>query len=113
MPVTNPQIRAAMAQREAQDTVIAQKVLAHHREAFRTRFPGQCEHALRLATERLQAILGKPEGTVLTDIATWPAPTEDIRNLAMAVESLFAVHQGLERAQWQADPRDFDDPAAL
>ena len=109
----NPQIRAAQAQREAQDTLISQKVLAHHREAFRTRFPGQCEHALRLTTERLQAILGKPEGTVLTDISTWPAPTEDIRNLAMAVESLWTVHQGLERSQWHPDPRDFDDPAAL
>ncbi len=89
-------IRAAIAARETQETKIAQKVLAAHREAFRVKWPSQLEHCLRLATERLQACLTQPEGTVLHDPVTWPANDECIRNLAMAVESLYTIHREVQ-----------------
>lgn len=92
----NPEIRAAIAAKETQDTKIAQKVLQAHREAFRTKWPGSLEHCLRLTTERLQACLNKPEGTVLQDPATWPASDECIRNLAMAVESLYTIYREVQ-----------------
>lgn len=92
-------IRAAVAAKETQDTKIAQKVLAVHREAFREKFPGQIEHSLRLTAERLQACLNKGDGVVLADPRTWPASTQDIRDLAMSLESLYTIYreQGLDR----------------
>lgn len=89
----NADIRAAIAAKETQDVKIAQKVLQAHREAFRERFPGQCEHALRLTAERLQAMLTKPEGFDMHDARTWPANSEDIRNMAMALESLYTIYR--------------------
>lgn len=89
----NPEIRAAIAAKETQDVKIAQKVMQAHREAFREKFPGQVEHSLRLTAERLQACLSKPEGFNLADRSTWPADDEAIRNLAMALESLYTIHR--------------------
>jgi hypothetical protein len=86
-------IRAAIAAKETQDVKIAQKIMATHREAFRLKWPSQLEHCLRLTAERLQSCLNKPEGCVLQDPKTWPADDEAIRNLAMAVESLYAVYR--------------------
>jgi hypothetical protein len=101
MPTINPQIRAAMAQKETQDTLIMQKVNQHHREAFRERFPGQIEHALRLTAERLQACLNKPAGFEAGDPLTWPASADDILCLARALESLYGIY------------REQHDPASL
>ena len=89
----SPEIRSAIAARETQDTKIAQKVLQAHREAFREKFPGQIEHAMRLTAERLQSMLAKPEGFVMQDKSTWPADSEDIRNMAMALESLYTIYR--------------------
>lgn len=89
----SPEIRAALAAKETQDTRIAQKVLQAHREAFRERFPGQVEHSLRLTAERLQSMLTKPEGFVIQDPGTWPADSEAIRNMAMALESLYTIYR--------------------
>ena len=89
----NPEIRAAIAAKETQDTKIAQKVLQAHREAFRERFPGQVEHALRLTAERLQACLSKPEGFSPADQSTWPADADTIMLLARALESLYTIHR--------------------
>lgn len=86
-------IRAAIAAKETQDTRIAQKVLSAHREAFRERFPGQIEHSLRLTAERLQACLNKGDGVVLADPKTWPANTQDIKDLAVALECLYSVYR--------------------
>lgn len=85
-------IRAAIAARETQDTKIAQKVMAAHREAFRERFPGSVEHCLRLTTERLLHCLAKPETIDLSHPATWPAAADDILALARAMESLHAIY---------------------
>lgn len=87
------EIRSAIAAKETQDVRIAQKVLQAHREAFRERFPGQIEHALRLTAERLQSMLHKPEGFVMQDPGTWPADSEQIRNMAMALESLYTIYR--------------------
>ena len=84
-------IRAAIAAKETQDTKIAQKIMATHREAFIQKFPHQLEHCMRLTAERLQACLNKPDGVVLSDPGTWPADSEVIRNLAMALESLYTI----------------------
>jgi hypothetical protein len=86
-------IRAAIAAKETQDTKIAQKIMATHREAFIQKFPHQLEHCMRLTAERLQACLNKPDGVVLSDPKSWPADAETIRNLAMALESLYTIHR--------------------
>ena len=86
-------IRAAIAAKETQDTKIAQKVMAAHREAFAQKFPGQLEHCLRLVTERLLHCLIKPDGLELRQPSTWPATPDDILCLARALESVWQVHQ--------------------
>ena len=69
------------------DTLIMQKVNGAHREAFRTRFPGQVEHCMRLTAERLQAILTR-KPTDLADPATWNCSAEEIRDLTVALDKL-------------------------
>jgi hypothetical protein len=86
----NSQARAAQ---QAQDIEIMQKVNRAHREAFRERFPGQIEHAMRLTSERLVAMLVKSPDVVLGDPATWPASDEAVRNMAMALESLYTIYR--------------------
>lgn len=81
---------------EVSDTLIMQKVNAHHREAFRTRFPGQLEHCLRLTAERLQACLAKPADMVLADPTTWPATATTVRDLAEALDAMHRIAQRLE-----------------
>ena len=81
--------------RDLQDTLIMQKVNQHHRAAFRERFPGQVEHAMRLTAERLQACLAKPPGCDLADPLTWPAPARDLRDLAEALHALYRLHQDI------------------
>ena len=88
-----PESRQVVAARETQDVKILQKVNAAHREAFREKFPGQIEHAMRLTAERLQACLAKTEHTVLANPATWSASSDDILNLARSLESLWIIHQ--------------------
>lgn len=84
METRDHEIRQAQQQRMARDTVIMQKVNAANREAFRTRFPGQVEHCMRLTAERLQAVLtAKPAD--LTDPDTWVATPSDIYHLAQAL----------------------------
>lgn len=81
---------------EVSDTLIMQKVNAHHREAFRTRFPGQLEHCQRLTAERLQACLAKHPDMVLGDPDTWPASAATVRDLAQALDALHRIAQRLE-----------------
>lgn len=80
-------IHQAQQERMVRDVKIAQKVNAVNREAFKTRFPGQIEHCMRLVAERLQSILtAKPED--LTDPTTWSAQAHDIRDLTEALDFL-------------------------
>ena len=42
------QARQVLEAKRVQDTLIMQKVNGAHREAFQQKFPGQCEHIMRL-----------------------------------------------------------------
>jgi hypothetical protein len=94
---TSPEVRngiidQAQQQRMVRDTVILQKVNAAHREAFKTRFPGQVEHCLRLTAERLQAcLINKPDN--LADPATWAATAQEIAHLCEAIYYLNQVRR--------------------
>ena len=95
--MTNPQIRDGMihqAQQEriVRDTLIAQKVNAAHREAFRVRFPGQAEHIQRLIAERLQAVLTR-KPTDLADPESWTATAGEIASLSEALWHLSVINQ--------------------
>lgn len=88
----NREIRQAQEDRMMRDTVILQKVNAAHREAFKTRFPGQVEHCMRLTAERLQAVLTrKPDD--LTNPETWNATAQDIAHLSEALWHLSVISQ--------------------
>jgi len=95
--MTNPDVRNGMihqAQQErvVRDTLILQKVNAAHREAFKTRFPGQVEHCMRLTAERLQAILTK-KPTELSDPETWTSTADEIASLSEALWHLSVISQ--------------------
>jgi hypothetical protein len=95
--MTNPDVRNGMihqAQQEriTRDTIIMQKVNAAHREAFKTRFPGQVEHCMRLTAERLQAILTK-KPSELSDPETWTSTADEIASLSEALWHLSVISQ--------------------
>lgn len=98
--MTDPTLRdgaiyQAQQARIAKDTVILQKVNAAHREAFAEKFPGQCEHVMRLIAERLQAILtNKP--AILNDPATWTATAEEIQQLSQALYNVYQIHKDIK-----------------
>jgi hypothetical protein len=96
--VRNGIIDQAQQQRITRDTLILQKVNAAHREAFVEKFPGQCEHIMRLIAERLQAILtNKP--TTLNDPATWAATAEEIAALSLALHNVYQIHKDIKHVQ--------------
>jgi hypothetical protein len=83
-------IRTAREQADAvrvQDTLIAQKVGATHRAAFREKFPGQIEHCMRLIAERLQKGLAKDAEVGLSDCSA--------KDLSWALLNLYKIHQSL------------------
>ena len=85
-------IDQAQEQRVVRDTLILQKVNAVHREAFKTRFPGQIDHILRLTAERLHAVLLK-KPTDLSNLETWSATAQEIEALSAALHNIFLVHK--------------------
>jgi hypothetical protein len=89
-------IRAAVEARRVDDTKIAQKVMAVNREAFVIKFPGNLQHSMRLVNERLMNCLNKPEGIDLGDPDTWPATTQELRDLAQALYHLDQIRQAWE-----------------
>lgn len=88
----NGMINQAQQERMARDTLIMQKVNAAHRDAFKTRFPGQVEHCMRLTAERLQAILTR-KPTDLADPTTWNCTAEEIHQLSDALWHLSVINQ--------------------
>lgn len=85
-------IDQAQQERMTRDTLILQKVNSAHREAFIQKFPGQCEHILRLIAERLQAIMtNKPPA--LNDPETWAATAAEIASLSEALYYIYQVHK--------------------
>ena len=92
-----PRIRQMLAEQQAADTKIMQKVNAAHRESFASKFPGQLEHILRLTAERLQAGLDKRDGVDVNKPETWRLNTEEIADLAQALYHIYQVRAGLAR----------------
>jgi len=87
-------IYQAQQERLVKDTLILQKVNAVHRQAFIEKFPGQCEHILRLIAERLQAVLtNKPQS--LQDPDTWAASAAEIAALSQALQNVYQIHKEL------------------
>ena len=85
-------IHQAQQERITRDTLIMQKVNAAHRESFKTRFPGQCEHIQRLIAERLQAILTR-KPTDLSNPETWNCTAEEIAKLSEALWHVSVISQ--------------------
>jgi len=91
-------IDQAQQQRMTRDTLILQKVNAAHREAFKTRFPGQVEHCMRLTAERLhQLLVKKPEDLGNPD--TWLCSTGEIRDLAHALHMLVEINNSFPTSE--------------
>ena len=88
-------IHQARENAKVNETLILQKINASHRVAFTEKFPGQCEHILRLLTERLQAGLDKRDGVVITDTTTWKLHASEIADLADAVYKIHIVRESL------------------
>lgn len=78
------------------DTLILQKINASHRAAFVEKFPGQCEHILRLLTERLQAGLDKRDGVIVDQTDTWKLTPQELLQLSQSIESIYYVHRDLK-----------------
>jgi len=95
MDARDSEIRQAQEQTKVKETLILQKINASHRVAFTEKFPGQCEHILRLLTERLQAGLDKRDGVVITDTTTWKLHASEIADLADAVYKIHIVRESL------------------
>lgn len=72
-----------------QETLIAQKVGAAHRLAFREKFPGQVEHCMRLIAERLQKGLAKDAEMSISDCSA--------KDLSWALLNLYQIHCDLDR----------------
>jgi hypothetical protein len=90
--VRDGMIHQAQQERMSRDTLIMQKVNAAHREGFKTRFPGQVEHCMRLTAERLQAILTR-KPTDLADPETWTSTADEIAKLSEALWHLSVISQ--------------------
>lgn len=102
MTPDSTQLRQTEQARMVQDTLILQKVNQAHREAFKTRFPGQVEHILRLTAERLQHCLSaKPED--IRQPATWAVTPEDIYHMSRALAEMYQVHLSIENNNTDAD----------
>ena len=77
------------------ETRILQKVNGAHREAFAEKFPGQCEHILRLITERLHLGLDKRDGVNVQNPDTWILTSEEILCLAQSMKAINEIRQSL------------------
>lgn len=74
--------RQKLAEQQASDVKILQKINRLHRDAFSEKYPGQVEHCLRLTMERLQAGLDKRDGCDVSNPETWRMSTVEIQELA-------------------------------
>jgi len=90
--VRDGMIHQAQQERMTRDTLILQKVNAAHREGFKSRFPGQVEHCMRLTAERLQAILVR-KPTDLGDPETWNSTAQEIAHLSEALYNLTKINR--------------------
>ena len=75
--------------RLVEDVKLRQKLGLAHREAFAQKFPGQCEHVMRLIAERLQLGLRKDQPIEL--------PARDIEHLANALLAVYTIHTEIKQ----------------
>lgn len=75
---------------KVEDTKIAQKINAAHREAFHQKFPSQTEHIMRLIAERLQQALRKDQDVCL--------PPKDIDHLSQALYNVYQIYKEINHA---------------
>jgi hypothetical protein len=90
------EIHRAQEATKVRETLILQKINASHRVAFAEKFPGQCEHILRLLTERLQSGLDKRDGVVIDDTTTWKLSPTELKDISQALEAVYFVHKDLK-----------------
>ena len=91
-----PRVNAHIANDKVKaDYKIAEKIALGQSAVFRNRFPSQCEHILRLITERLQAGLDKNNGVVIDNTATWKMPAVELANLAEAMYNVYNIYKDL------------------
>lgn len=93
--VRDTMIHQAREDAKVKETLILQKINASHRVAFAEKFPGQCEHILRLLTERLQAGLDKRDGVIVDDPKTWKLSPTELKDISQALEAVYFVHKDL------------------
>jgi len=91
------EIRKAQEASKVRETLILQKINASHRVAFAEKFPGQCEHILRLLTERLQMGLDKRDGVIVEDSSTWKLSPTELKDLSQALEAIYFVRKDLRQ----------------
>jgi hypothetical protein len=84
-------------ERQVLETRILQKVNGAHREAFVEKFPGQCEHILRLITERLHLGLDKRDGVRANDPNTWILSADEIAQLSVALKQINDIRLSLNK----------------
>jgi hypothetical protein len=90
MNARNDEIKRAQEEADSlrvQNTMIQQKVMAAHREAFKEKFPNQVEHCLRLVAERLQKGLSKDAEMSISDCSA--------KDLSLALLNLVQIQQTL------------------
>ena len=83
-------------EQQVQETIILQKVNAVHRGAFKEKFPNQCEHILRLITERLHLCLDKRDGSDPANPDTWRITAEEIVCLAQSMKAIHEIRESLK-----------------
>ena len=94
--IRDTMIHQAREDAKVKETLILQKINASHRVAFAEKFPGQCEHILRLLTERLQAGLDKRDGVIVDDVKTWKLSPTELKDISQALEAVYFVHKDLK-----------------
>lgn len=91
-PWKSDAIKAAQEQLDAkrvEEVKIQQKLGEAHRAAFKSKFPGQIEHCMRLIAERLQKGLAKDAEVGLSDCSA--------KDLSWALLNLYKIHQELTK----------------
>ena len=99
MTARDAEIRRATEAVKVSDTLILQKINATHRVAFAQKWPGQCEHILRLLTERLQSGLDKRDGVEIDNPDTWKMSCNELADLSAAIINIYNIHKELKHDQ--------------
>lgn len=84
-------------QRRVEDIKILQKINAAHRVGFIEKFPNQCEHILRLITERLHLCLDKRIGGEPNDPSSWKITAQEVESLAKAMRDINEIRLTLNK----------------